>query len=253
MTCRGLPRMTVAVDIELRQIDSIRHLLTAQTTQTLVCAFILSRLDYCNCILAGCQQFLIDRLQKVQNSAARLICRAKKQQQAWPCPTHSSVLTLATNQGTNTLHTFQALLHVIKGTGPQYLSEPLHLCTPSRDLRSSADTRILETPRSNSKSLGQRSFSHVGPSTWNDLPYSLRHLWLWNHLDRLGKPISFNKVSNLLPFFLWRIFLCANVLPRARACVRACVCVWVCVCVCVCVRARARVCFIGKWFAVVSA
>ena len=62
---------------ELRQIGSIHHLLTAQATQTLVCAFTLSRLDYCNCLLAGCPQFLIDRLQQVQNSAARLICREK--------------------------------------------------------------------------------------------------------------------------------------------------------------------------------
>ena len=63
---------------ERSQIGSIRHLLTAQATQTLIYTFILSRLDYCNCLLAGCPQFLIDRLQKVQNVAARLICRAKK-------------------------------------------------------------------------------------------------------------------------------------------------------------------------------
>ena len=63
---------------ELRQIGSTRHLLTAQRTQTLVCAFILSHLDYCNCVLAGCPQFLIDRVQKVQNAAARLICSVKK-------------------------------------------------------------------------------------------------------------------------------------------------------------------------------
>ena len=40
-----------SANIELRQIGSIRHLLTAQATQTLVCAFILSRLDYCDCCL----------------------------------------------------------------------------------------------------------------------------------------------------------------------------------------------------------
>ena len=63
---------------ELRQIGSIRHLLFAQATQTLACAFILSRLDYCNCLVAGCPQFLIDILQTFQNAAARLICGAKK-------------------------------------------------------------------------------------------------------------------------------------------------------------------------------
>ena len=62
--------------------------------------------------------------------------------------------------------------NVVTGTGPQYLSELLHLYTPSRDLRSSADTRILKIPRSNSKAFGQRSFSHVGPS---NCLYCLRH------------------------------------------------------------------------------
>ena len=65
--------------------------------------------------------------------------------------------------------------NVITSTGPQYLSELLHLYTPCRDLRSYADTRILKIPRSNSKAFGQRSFSHVGPTTWNDLPHGLRH------------------------------------------------------------------------------
>ena len=34
--------------IQIRHISSIRHLLTTQATQTLVCSLVLSRLDYCN-------------------------------------------------------------------------------------------------------------------------------------------------------------------------------------------------------------
>ena len=40
-----------SVYIELRQIGSICDLLNAQATQTLVCAFIQSHLDYCDCLL----------------------------------------------------------------------------------------------------------------------------------------------------------------------------------------------------------
>ena len=54
--------------IELRPIGSIRHLLSAQATQTLVCSFILSRLDYCNCLFAGCPQFLIDKFRTQQHN-----------------------------------------------------------------------------------------------------------------------------------------------------------------------------------------
>ena len=155
---------------ELRQTGSIRHLLTAQAAQTLVCAFILSRLDYCNCLLASCPQFLIDRLQKVQNADARLIRRAKKLKHVQPIiqSLHWLPIRARIQYKMSTL-----CFKVITGTGPQYPSEFLHLYTSSRDLRSSADTRILKIPRSNSKAFGQRSFLHVGRSTIHSLPFSL--------------------------------------------------------------------------------
>ena len=39
----------------------------------------LSRLDYGNALLAGCPKRCLDRLQKVQNSAARLVLKTNKQ------------------------------------------------------------------------------------------------------------------------------------------------------------------------------
>ena len=67
-------------NFELRSISSIRRLLTTEATATLVSAFILSRLDYCNSLLSGCPQSLILRLQKVQNNAARLILGISKRE-----------------------------------------------------------------------------------------------------------------------------------------------------------------------------
>ena len=148
-----------------------------------ICAFILSRLDNCNCLLAGCPQFLIDRLLKVQNAAARLICRAKKLDRVQPILQSLQWLPIRARiqYKISTL-----CFNVITGTGPQYLSELLRLYTPSRDLWSSADTRILKIPRSNSKAFGQRSFSHVGPSTWNGLPYTFHHSDSQTSLRHLG-------------------------------------------------------------------
>ena len=39
---------------------------------------------YCNSLLSGCPQYLLDKLQKVQNAAARLVCKAKKSDHIHP-------------------------------------------------------------------------------------------------------------------------------------------------------------------------
>ena len=71
-------------NFELRRISSIRRLLTTEATATLVSAFILSRLDYCNSLLSGCPRSLILRLQKVQNNAVRLILGISKREHISP-------------------------------------------------------------------------------------------------------------------------------------------------------------------------
>ena len=45
----------------------IRHLLSTYATKTLVSAFVFLHLDYCNSLLFGCPQYLLNKLQKVQN------------------------------------------------------------------------------------------------------------------------------------------------------------------------------------------
>ena len=62
---------------------------------------------------------------------------------------------------------------VVSETAPLYLSDLLCLYIPSRSLRSSADTRICRIPKQKKKFQGQRAFSHLGPVTWNKLPYSV--------------------------------------------------------------------------------
>ena len=64
--------------LELRKISSVRHLLSAEATTTLVCAFIFPKLDYCNSLLAGLPKHLIHRLQRIQNNAAHLVCKSSK-------------------------------------------------------------------------------------------------------------------------------------------------------------------------------
>ena len=63
---------------QLRQIRTVRHSLKSSAIQTLVHAFICTRVDFSNSLLYGASAYLLDRLQSVLNSAARLILRIGK-------------------------------------------------------------------------------------------------------------------------------------------------------------------------------
>ena len=69
---------------ELKRISSIRRFLTEDATKTLVTSYILSRLDYCNRLLMGTPNFVIQPLQKIQNFAARLVLLAPRHHHSTP-------------------------------------------------------------------------------------------------------------------------------------------------------------------------
>ena len=57
----------------LRQLRRVRHSLDIESVKTLVHAFVTSRVEYCNSVLALSPMTVTDKLQRVLNSAARLI------------------------------------------------------------------------------------------------------------------------------------------------------------------------------------
>ena len=123
--------------------------------------------DYCNSLLAGCPKYLLSKLQKVQNNAARLIFRTTTS--AHVTPMLHSLHWLPVEQGIE-----YKLSLIISHQTPIYLSELLHLYTPSRQLRSSTDTRVFRIPSFRTKSCDQRSFFYQAPVIWNQLPVSVR-------------------------------------------------------------------------------
>ena len=69
---------------ELKRISSIRRFLTEDATNSLVTSSILSRLDYCNCLLMGTPNSVIQPLQKIQNFAAKLVLLAPRHHHSTP-------------------------------------------------------------------------------------------------------------------------------------------------------------------------
>ena len=62
----------------LRNIARIRKYLSFKSTETLIHAFITSKLDYCNSAFYGLSKYLLKNLQYVQNAAARIITCSRK-------------------------------------------------------------------------------------------------------------------------------------------------------------------------------
>ena len=63
---------------QLRQLHLVRPVVTSKAANTLVHAFVSSRLDYCKCLLYGVSDDLLKKLQAVQNSAARVVTGTRK-------------------------------------------------------------------------------------------------------------------------------------------------------------------------------
>ena len=89
------------------RISSISHLLTVTATKTLLSAFVLSKLDYCNSLLCGSPQFILHTLQRVQNSAASLVMETP---QVWSCTASFAQPTLVTSPLKDWLQDFNPVL-----------------------------------------------------------------------------------------------------------------------------------------------
>ena len=63
---------------ELRRLAYVRRFLTSTATATLVSAFVLSRIHYCNSLLFDSTHDVTSHLQRIQNYAARVIMRLPK-------------------------------------------------------------------------------------------------------------------------------------------------------------------------------
>ena len=62
----------------LHNIRRIRKFLSVESTKLLVHALVTSRFDYCNSLFYGLPQTQLSKLQRVQNTAARLICNISR-------------------------------------------------------------------------------------------------------------------------------------------------------------------------------
>ena len=141
----------------------IRSYITTSACKTLVNSLVTSRLDYGNILLNGINKTIMNRLQKVQNTAARLITRTRKYEHITPIPVQNRPQ-------------FKILTYVycaVNGICPSYIRELVNLHVPNRSLRASS-TKLLTVPKVRTKTYGERKFDWAASSLWNNLPNSYR-------------------------------------------------------------------------------
>ena len=152
----------------IRALRHIRSSLTDDMAKSVAVALVSSRLDYANSLLYGTSQSNIHKLQRIQNSLAKLVIR------------HTSISSAAALKSLHWLPVrhridfkISTLTYKLLHTGtPSYLANLIHLHTPVRITRSS-DLDLLYQPAT-STVIGSRAFSIAAPALWNAIPLTIR-------------------------------------------------------------------------------
>jgi hypothetical protein len=167
-----------SVNFHIRNLWRIRRFISQEACHSAVRGLVLSRLDYANSLLFGAREKDLQRLQRLQNKAARLVFSCGRDQ--------PSVGLL------DTLHwlpvkeriKFKLFLYIFKcihAEAPTYLVQHIRLQTSNdphgfrHRLRSSSDLTRLCVSRSFRKA-GDVSFSIGAPKIWNELPTDVREV-----------------------------------------------------------------------------
>ena len=172
----------------LKDIGSIKKSLSRGDLEKLVHAAIANRLDYCNSLLMNIGKEHLTKLQKVQNTAARLVLGKRRRDSA--------------SQALRTLHwlkvesriifkTILLVFKVIRGT----CSDNLKLQYKQFNGRP-RDFLLLETPNYKTK-YGKRLFDYNGSRLWNALPYELRMIENVELFKKGLKTLLFNGCDDL--------------------------------------------------------
>jgi len=156
----------------LKNIHCLKVFLAQESLVTVVHAFVTFRIDYFNSLLYRIYDYNINRIQRIQNSAARIVTNTRKYDHI--APILQKLHWLPARQH---IH-FKILLITYKSINDmasEYLCELVSIGKSSRKLRSSSQM-LLQVPVSRLKSYGNCAFSVAATTLWNRLPADNRNM-----------------------------------------------------------------------------
>ncbi len=171
----------------LHNIRKIRPFLTEHAAQLLVQALVISRLDYCNALLAGLPSNTIKPLQMIQNAAAWLVFNEPKRAHVTPLFVSLHWLPVAARIQFKTL---MLEYKTTTGSAPTYFHSLLQIYIPSRSLRSAITERLKIT-------LQNILVHHSWLVEWSSHP----HPECWLHVN-LQATTENSSLSTLLDFII---------------------------------------------------
>ena len=143
---------------QLRQIRTVRTSLTRAACESLVHTFVSSRLDYCNSMLFGINESLLDKLESMLCTAAHLVLQKRKFDSIYTdiC---DKLHWLPIHQGIE-FKICVLVYRCLHGTAPDYLAEMLTLTAdvPALQRHRSAALGTLVLPMTVGALHGPRSF-----------------------------------------------------------------------------------------------
>ena len=156
----------------LNNIRKIRKYLDSHSTERLIHDFISSRIDNCNSLYSGLPVAEIEKLQRVQNAAARLLTGLKRTEHI--TPTLQNLHWLPVEQRIK-FKTALLVYKALNGMSPSNIKEKELVVpyTPARRL-GSCDKSLLKIPKSRTSSFGDRMVGAAAPRLWNSLPDNIR-------------------------------------------------------------------------------
>ena len=190
--CQNVDSICRSAYIAIRKIGKIRRFLDQNSAHRLVHAFVTSRIDCCNSLLFGLPQKLTLKLQRVQNTAARLVSCVPRSSHITPILRKLHWLPISSRI------MYKILLLTFKtyhGLAPSYLSELISRYTPVRTLRSASQSLLSRPTSTFYKQYGQRSFIFAATFLWNNLPIDVRNASSVNTFKKMLKTHLFKSCS----------------------------------------------------------
>jgi hypothetical protein len=175
---------------QLRMIGMIKHYLDKPMLARIIHALFTSRIDHMNSLLVSVPSYDINRLQKVQNHAARLLSGARRCDHITPVLKSLHWLPVTERVVYKILITAHKC--ICAKSAPEYLCDLLDLYKPKRCLRSALDNTLLSRPVSK-LAAGDRSFRYSAPRLWNSLPTVIREQTVTTTFKKSIKTFLFAK------------------------------------------------------------